>query len=251
MMRFVGLIAGFAIAAAALAACGGDDETEPAAPTAPASPTVAATPPSEERSAAEALLKVIALPVEDLPEGFTLVDEGFTTNEEVAGGEEDAQPGALTVEELDRSGRILGYETVYSRDAPSGTLLLLLTTDLYRDPAGAGKQFEFLREQPSDPELLEALQQQVPGTGLEVQAATISLLSLSEVGDDRLAFEVKSTVRIPDLNTNVDQFARFVEIRRASGIGSIMAVSVGSPTPVEELEDLAGKLDERLKEALE
>jgi len=248
-MRFVGLIVGFAIAAAALAACGGDDETEPAAPTAPASPTVVATPMSEERIAAEALLKAISLRVEDLPEGFTLVDEGFTTNEEIA-GEEDA-PGALTVEELNRLGRILGYETVYSRDAPSGTLLLLLTTDVYRDPAGAGEQFEFLREQPSDPELLEALQEQVPGTGLEIQAATISPLSLAEVGDDRLAFEVKSTVRIPDLNTNVDQFARFVEIRTARGIGSIMAVAVGSPTPVEELEDLARKLDERMKDALE
>jgi len=250
-MRFVGLIAGFAIAAAfAMAACGGGDETELAEPTAPASPTVAATPMSEERSVSEALLKAIALRVEDLPEGFTLVDEGFTTNEEIA-GEEDAQPGTLTVEELDLLGRILGYETVYSRDAPGGTLLLLLTTDVYRDPAGAGEHFELLREQPSDPELLEALQEQVPGSGLEIQDATISLLSFAEVGDDRLAFEVKSTVRIPDLNTNVDQFARFVEIRRARGIGSIMAVAVGSPTPVEELEALARTLDERMKDALE
>jgi hypothetical protein len=250
VLRATALLGGLALVAVLLAACGGGNEGEPAEPTAPASPIATATPMSEEQIAAEALLKAIALHVEDLPEGFTLVDEGFTTNEDVA-AEEGTSPGALTVEDLDGLGRILGSEIVYSRDATSGTLLLLLSTDVYRDSAGASEHFELLRDQPSGPELLQALQQQAPASGLEIQDATISPLSIAEVGDDRLAFEVKSTVHVPDLDTNVDQFARFVEIRRARCIGTILAIAVGSPIPMEELENLARTLDERMKGALE
>jgi hypothetical protein len=260
--RLAALLGVLGLAVVATVACGGDGATEfpptstatasltAQATSAPASPTVVGSMTTEERSQAEGLLKAATLGAADLPEGFTLVDEGFTTNEEVA-GEEGSSPGALGVEDLDRLGRILGYEAVYSREASSGTLLLLVTTDLFRDSAGAGEHFDLLRQQPSDPELLKALQESLPDASLDIQNATISPISFAEVGDDRLAYELKATVHIPDLNTNVVQFTRFVDIQRGRGIGSLAAVAVGSPSPVEELEDLARKLDERMKDALE
>ena len=226
------------------AACSSGNETEP-------SPTVAATGPAAvEGSAAEALLKTVSLGAKDLPDGFTLVDERYITNTEAAG--EGDTSSAFTVEDLDRMGRILGYESVYSREgATGGTLLLLLTTTIYRDQAGAVEGFDLLRQQPSDPEVLKALQESLTGSDLDVQNASISPLSFPEVGDDRIAYELKTNVHIPDLNTNVDQFTHFVDIRRGRGIGSIAAVAVGSPPSAQDLESLARKLDERMKDALE
>jgi hypothetical protein len=249
MPRFAPLLIGLLAVALLTTACASNNETKPSPTAAPASPTVAATAMTEEQGAAEALLKAVTLGAEDLPEGYTLVDEGFTTNEEAAG--EEGSSAALTVEDLDSLGRILGYEAVYSREASSGTLLLLLTTEVYRDSAGARESFDLLRQQPSDAEIFAALQENLSGSDLDIQTASLYPISFAEVGDDRLAFELRTNVNIPDLNTNVDQFTQFVDIQRGRGIGSIAAVALGSRPSTEELEDLARTLDERMKDALE
>jgi hypothetical protein len=76
-------------------------------------------------------------------------------------------------------------------------------------------------------------------------------MSFAKVGDDRLAFEIEISARSPDLGTDLDLVGRIVGVQRDRGIGSITVLAVGSASPVEELEDLARTLDERMKDALE
>ena len=257
-----------------LVACGGggddnDNEPSPTATTsaagepqataAAASPT-AATPTAEatveDRPEVEALLKAAALRLEDLPSGYTLDDETFSTNEESAEDESELL-GGPTLEDLNRFGRILGYEASYSQEAsPStllegGTLFLQVTTTVYRDSAGARDAFEFTRQRTSDPEFAKAFEASVAGSAGEVRDASISPMSLAEVGDDRIAFEMKFTMHNPDLNTDFHYVVQLVGIRRGRGVGAISVFAVTSPSPVGELEDLARTLDKRLKDALE
>jgi hypothetical protein len=76
-------------------------------------------------------------------------------------------------------------------------------------------------------------------------------MSFAEVGDDRIAFEMKFTMHNPDLNTDFHYVVQLVGIRRGRGVGAISVFAVTSPSPVGELEDLARTLDKRLKDALE
>jgi len=240
-----------AISALFLVACGsGGDENEPAAT---GVPTTAAT--VENRAEVEALLKAASLHLEDLPSGFTLDDERFTTNEEAA-AEQENNAHAPTLEDLDRFGRILGYEASYSPDASSGSvnadvLSLQMTTTVYQDSKGADEHFQFVREQTSDPEFIQAFEDSLASGGVEVKDATISPMSIANIGDDSLALELKVTAHNPDVDADFDVISQIVGVRRGRGIGAITVVAVGSPEPVDELESLARTLDERLKGALE
>jgi len=258
-----------------LVACGGGDdgdETEPSptattsaagepqATAAPASatvpaPTAAAT--VEDRPEVETLLKAAALQLEDLPSGYTLDDETFSTNEESAGDESELL-GAPTLEELNGFGRILGYDASYSQDASlsalleGGTLSLQVTTTLYEDSDGADDAFEFVREQASDPEFLDAFEESFASSpGVEVQDASLTPLSFAELGDERLAFEFKVSAHSTDLDQDFDFIARLVGVRRDRAIGSVTVLAINAPPPEDELEDLARKLDDHLKDALE
>ena len=239
-----------------LAACGGGDESEPSQTGVPASPAAVASMTAEERAATEALLKAAALRLEDLPSGFTLDEEGFTTNEETAEEQID-NPYAPTLEDLNRFGRILAYEASYSQEVPAGSLLeggtlsLQVTTTVYQDSDGADEAFEFVREQASDPEFLEAFEESFSSPGVDVRDASISPMSFAELGDERLAFEIKVSTHSTDLDQDLDFIAQLVGVRRDRGIGSVTVLAVNSPSPVEELEDLTRTLDERLKDALE
>jgi hypothetical protein len=237
-----------------LTACGGGDETEPSPTKVPASPTAVASMTADERAATEALLKAAALRLEDLPSGFTLDEEKFTTNEEAAEGSDS--PGAATLEDMNRFGRILGYEANYSQEVSlgsllGGTLFLQATTVVYRDSAGARDAFELTRQRTSDPEFAKAFEASVAGSAGEVRDASISPMSFAKVGDDRIAFEMKFTMHSPDLDTDLDFVGRIVGVRRDRGIDSITVLALGTPSPVQELEDLARTLDQRMKDALE
>ena len=240
-----------------LVACGGGDETEPPPTGVPASPTAVASMTAEERGDTEALLKAAALRLEDLPSGFTLDEEKFSTNEETAEEQKD-NPYAPTLEDLNRFGRILAYEASYSQEVSpaslvaGGTLFLQVTSAVYRDSKGAGEALEFVRRQASDPGFAEEFQQNFAGgSGVQVKSATISPMSFAKVGDDRLAFEIKISAHSPDLDTDLDFVGRIVGVQRDRGIDSVTVLAVGSPSPVQELEDLARTLDERMKDALE
>ena len=239
-----------------LVACGGgEDENKPAATGTSASPTSASATAAatlEDRAATEALLKAASLQLEDLPSGFTLDDERFTTNEEAA-AEQEGNAHAPTLEDLNGFGRILGYEASYSQDvsATESVLSLQMTTTVYRDSKGAGEHFRFVREQTSDPEFIQSFEDSLASSGVEVKDATISPMSFADVGDDHLALELKVTAHSPDLDADFDVVSQLIGVRRDRGIGAITVTAVGSPESVAELEDLARTLDQRLKDALE
>jgi len=239
------------ISALFLVACGGGDDNEPAAT---GVPTTAAV---EDRAEAEALLKTTALRLEDLPSGFTLDEEKFSTNEETAEEQKD-NPYAPTLEDLNGFGRILSYDASYSQEVSpdlltnGGTLFMQTTAAVYDDSKGAEEAFEFVRDQTSDPGFAQEFQQNfASSSGIEVKSATISPMSFAEVGDDRLAFEIKITAHSPDLDTDLDFVGQIVGVRRDRGIESVTVLAVGTPSPIEELEGLARTLDERMKDALE
>jgi hypothetical protein len=248
VLRAAALLAGLALVAVLLAACGGGNEGE-ASPT-PA-PTAAT---SEERDAAGPILMASALLAEDLPEGFTLDEEKYLSNEDSIDNER-GYAGAATLEDLNRWGQILQYISTYSRATPptltGATLALREITALYRDEAGARAAFEFERTRSSNPErLLDALPWPA-SSDLNAGEASVSPLSVSGMGNDRAAVQIEVTGSLPDVDSELKFYGQLLLVRRGREIGSVATVAVGSPHPVSELEDLARTLDERMKDALE
>jgi hypothetical protein len=86
---------------------------------------------------------------------------------------------------------------------------------------------------------------------LELTDLKVSSLSVAGVGEERVAWEVRATIRLPDLDTDFHVVQQFVGLRRGRATGSIGLVAVNSSPDVAKLEDLARTLDERMKDALE
>ena len=273
MKLLLPLVAALAIV---MVACGGGDDENEASPTSAAggpaatapvesatAPVASATAPAataaatvEDRDEVEALLKAASLQPEDLPEGYTLDEESFTTNEESAA--DATGPGEATLEDLNGFGRILGYEASYSQEAglstllEGGTLFLQTTTTVYEDSDGAKEHFAFVRDQASDPEFVDAFEQSfASGSGVEVSNASISEISVADVGDERLGYEVKVSAHSTDLNQDFDFVGQIIGVRRDRMIGSITVVGINSSTPTDQLNDLASTMDARMKDALE
>jgi hypothetical protein len=169
------LVAGLTLAAASSARGGGDDGRDRSPSyryrlsgacsgrSRSSSPTATAADP--ERAANEALLKAASLQLEDMPEGFTLDEESFSTNEEAASQSSDS-PGSFTLADMNRFQRILGYDATYSNLEAltasavfEGTLFLQTTATVYRNPDGAGEAFEFVRQQTSDAEAAQVFEE--------------------------------------------------------------------------------------------
>ena len=138
------LLAGAALLAVLLAvavACGGGgDEEATVAPSPGATGTPAGTP-TATPSAVEEQLNGMVLQLSDLPAGFSLVQEGFSTNEDVAGDGEDA---AEALARLTEWGRIEGHGVVFASETSSGqsgVLLVDSTASLYQSDSGAAASF--------------------------------------------------------------------------------------------------------------
>jgi hypothetical protein len=133
-----GLIVLAALLAAGMACGGGGGEGE-ATPTATGVPTSTATPVDDQ---VQQQLKQIVLPLEDLPAGFTLAEEYFSTNDESAAATSDPTGRLAKLEEW---GRILGYEVTYqpNLDVLTQTGLILVNTNssLYASDEGASASF--------------------------------------------------------------------------------------------------------------
>jgi hypothetical protein len=246
---------GLALLAVLLAACGGDDEAEPAATSVAPSPTPApAGSTAEERDAAGPILMAASLLAEDLPEGFKFEEEKFLTNEEAVDEELD-YPGAATLQDYNRWEQVLQYEAEYSRETPpsltGATLSIHVTTVLYRDSTGADESFEFLRQQTSETEYVKAVERESAEEGQEIRNLGISPISFAGVGEDRMAFEATFTAYDPDAGRDLDFITQLIAIRRDRAIGTLAVRAVGSPHPLEEVEAMARTLDERMKAALE
>jgi len=207
-----------------------------------------------EEQAAEALLKAAALQAEDLPSGLTLAEEKFTTNEDEA-EQENILPGAPTAEDMSRWGRILGYQASYSPDtqtiASGATLSFLVETDVYRDSEGAEEHFQVISQQPSDPAFIAWFQEDAKAAGVDVQDASASELPFIEVGENRMAFELRLNAHYADLDRDLSLITQIIGIRRGRALGFITMITIDSPSTVGVLEDLTRKLDQRMTDALE
>jgi hypothetical protein len=263
-LRAAALLAGPVCVLALLffvASCGGGDGSQDQ-PTASATASVPTLTP-DERAEAEALLRAAALRPEDVPEGLHLEDEGFATNEQLGEVGDVFVKGfysanGVTLEDRFNSmGRILGYHTTYKADALSdpsfsGTVLFAVSVDLFRDSAGPHGDLERYRQHLPDEEALrENLQEAYEPKQMELRDLSVSSLPFPEVGDERLAWEMKTTIRAPGLDTDLNTVLRWVYIQRDRLVGSLMVTAMNASPPVQQLEDLARKLDERMKDALE
>jgi hypothetical protein len=195
-----------------------------------------------------------ALVTKDLPEGFTLDQEKYLSNEDSIDNER-GYADAATLEDLNRWGQILQYIATYSRATPStltgATLSLREITSLYRDEAGARSAFEFERTRASNPErLLDALPWPA-GSNLNAAQTSVSPLSVSGMGNDRGAVQIEVTGSLPDVTGELKLYGQLLLVRRGREIASVSTVAVGSPHPVSELEGLGRTLDQRMKDALE
>jgi hypothetical protein len=245
-------------------ACGGEGEptpsgspaaspsaTEQASPTWPAaSPTL----PAETRAELEALLRSMCLKLEDLPSGFTLQEERFTTNEEAARDYLDGEEQGLA--DYTRWGRLLGYEATYSTEvslatlATGGTIYIAVRPTLFEDSKGASEAMEKAKERLSDPEekarFVEDFRKDSNWEDVE-----LAPMSFAQVGDDSTAFQLTGKVSLSESAVGVTAVAQVVAIRRGRGNGMVIVSAIQGPSPIQELEAMVRKLDQRMKEALE
>jgi hypothetical protein len=79
----------------------------------------------------------------------------------------------------------------------------------------------------------------------------VSPLAFAQVGDDSVAWEIKVTVRAPNVDTDFHTVVQWVSIKRDRLFGSLTMTTMNTSPPPEELEGLARTLDQRMKGALE
>jgi hypothetical protein len=239
----------FAICLTMLGGCGGDQAESPA------SPAPSPTPSVETRAELEALLKSMALTLEDLPSGFTLDEEKFETNEEAAKDYPDGEEQGLA--DYARWRRLLGYEASYSTEVSlatlmtGGTIAIQISTVLHEDSEGASEAIARVEERLSDPEQRARLVEEFEKENPNFEDVELDLMSFAQVGDDTAAYQVAGNLRDVGSGTEVAAVYQLVAMRRGRGLGAVMVAAAQGPSPIEELEAMARKLDQRMKEALE
>ena len=256
-MASAAMVAFFVISSAmVVVACGGGEkETTPTASPAvspavteeasPALPSPSPTLPTETRAELEALLKAAALDVDDLPSGFTLDEEHFDTNEEAAEG--DPVDPQERLGDFNRWGRLLGYEVGYLKDVGlsallGGTTSITAHVAIYGDADGARAFLTDRRAKLEDPEWIAKMLANVEGVD-----ASLSIMSFADIGDETIAIEITGNPS----SELVDKFViQVVNLREDRAIGTVITGAATAASPIEELEGLARKLQERIEAAL-
>jgi uncharacterized protein with PIN domain len=196
----------------------------------------------------------MALRLEDLPTGFTLEDEEFTTNEEAAKTSPDGEEQGLA--DYARWGRLLGYNAVYSKEfSPAamltgGPIYIFVKTTLYEDAKGASWHLTSDKERLSKPEGRADLVERFKTENPDWQDVEFVPMSFVEVGDDIHTYQLTGEFREPESGLEVPVAAQLVQVRRGRGVGALMVASIQGPSPTEELEAMVRKLDQRIEEAL-
>jgi hypothetical protein len=230
-------------------ACGGGEEGGQAGP------TPAATPALADRAELEALLKSMVLGSEDLPSGFTLQEEKFETNEEAAVDYPDGVEQGLA--DYARWGRLLGYQASYSTGVSlatlmtGGTIYIMVGTTLYEKPEGASEAMADAKDRVLDTEERAKLLEEFKKENPDWKDAQLAPMSFADVGDDTFAYQLTGTVSGGESGVEVTVVGQFVVVRRERAIGTVAASAVQGPSSIQELEDMARKLDQRMKEALQ
>jgi hypothetical protein len=219
--------------------CGGGDEEGPSATTVPT-----------DRPTLEAMLRSVALTLDDLPAGFVLEGEEFTDNEEAAETDPEGKQAALA--RLNEWERLLGYGASYMTNDPLGTFInggtasVTVSLSIFQTSEGAAAGLEWGREIAADPSQSIAL---FPGV-ISIEGEPMSFPS---IGDETLAARFTGTLRPEgvELEVDVDFIAHLVAIRRDRATAHIIVGAIGGATPGQEVEDIIRTLDERLAQALQ
>lgn len=257
MMLTMTLFVGSCVAMLAAGCAGGGNEETPTASaiaspvaTEAGSPTPAGpspTLPAQTRAELEALLKAAALQVEDLPSGFTLEEERFFTNEEAAA--DDPIDPQKRLSDFNEWGRLLSYQVSYKKEAGLGALLggtISISNEIavYQDADGAKASMAASRERVEDPELAAKLAASFESETMS--NASVTKMAFAEIGDETQAMQITADVSEPTMKVVVQG----VGLREGRVIGSVMTVAANAPSPTQELESLARKLDDRIGAAL-
>jgi len=219
--------------------CGGDGEEGPSATSVPV-----------DRPTLEAMLRSVALTLDDLPSGFVLQEEAFTDNEEAAETDPEGKQAALA--RLDGWGRLLGYDATYMTNDPLGTFIsggtasVSVSLSIFQTSEGAVAGMEWGREVAANPSQSVAL---FPGV-ISIEGEPMSFAS---IGDETLAARFTGTLRPEgvEFEVDVDFIAHLVAIRRGRATAHIIVGAIGGATPGQEVEDIIRTLDERLAQALQ
>jgi len=186
-------------------------------------------------------LKRMVLQADDVPEGFKLVDEAFSTNEESAASADDPQSHLA---DLERWGRILGYEVTYESSAPAvagQTILFSVysTASIYESNEGASAS------------LADAVEV-ARTTDWPVRFAGAENVEMKEVPISGLADEAR-WLRITEKGNTGEQVFAFdiVMLRQGSGRGSLQIGSFGTEESKQVVEQLARVQADRMRSALD
>ena len=214
------------------AACDGGGEGTPS----PVSPTGSPLPPELKDQ-----LKRMVLQPDDVVEGFELVDEAFSTNEESAASAADSQ-GHLA--DLQRWGRILGYEVLYESSEPVSVgqtmyFSLQSTASMYETSEGASASLADAVEVAKTTDWpvrfvgAENVEwEEVPLSGLTDEATWLRVGEKGKPGEQVFAFDI-------------------VMLRQGAGRGSLQIGSFGTEESKQIVEQLARAQADRMKSALE
>jgi len=182
----------------------------------------------------------MVLQPDNVPAGFILVDEVFSTNEESASSADDPE-GHLA--DLRRWGRILGYEAIYESselEVAGQAILFSLhsSASIYESSEGASASFADAVEvgKTTDwtalvvgPEHFEM--EEVPISGLADEAAWLRSSAEERPGDQVFTFDI-------------------VILRQGPGRGSLQIASFGTEESKPFVEQLARAQADRMRSAL-
>jgi len=213
--------------AIAMAACGGDGESDLTA-----------------RPISDADLGTMAVYEVDLPQEFTdfvrTTESGFKTNEQSA--ERHFDP-ADEADDLELFGQVGEYVRIYELPPVGGqipqreAISLVSSARLFEEPSGAS---DYLEDELAD---LEG------SVGKDVGDVTIEEFGVGGIGDE--AVGVRTTVVYLDDGSESLTYATQVSFRRGRLLLSIAVVRTDDEDVSAELKDLARDLDERIQVVLE
>jgi hypothetical protein len=215
-------------------ACGGGDGDGEAEPT-PDRPTL------------EAMLTEISLKIEDLPEGWGLMDEAFLDNAQVA--ETDPEGPTAGLERLNGWGRLLGHVGEFLVTDTLGTLtnggtaMIRANVSIFADEEGATEAVAWGRDLLSSGPKAQTLLTTVD----DLEGGPISFPT---IGDETVASEFTGKTQPEGVQITIDFDAQVVVVRNGKGVAYLIVGAIGGAQPGPEVEELIRLLNDRMAQVL-
>lgn len=204
------LVAAISILAAGCDGGGGGEEPTP-------------VPPQFEQQ-----LRRMVLQAEDVPSGFVVIDEEFSTNQAIAFDSPDPE---AELAKLEQRGRILGYDVTYEPGGPSddGEAIIFSlnsTASIYQTPEGASASFAESADQARTTDWTlyfggaeNIVVEELPAPDVADEALWLRVSGKAEAGEQTFAHDV-------------------VLLRTAAARGTLQVGSFGTPEGKEFVEGM-------------